>query len=139
MAELIFVILTVLYSLVSAKVDEWITISTLGFLGQTPVMFLERPRLYYVVRSALFIVAVAVSFATTFARWYICLAILAGVWLGAGCVGRRKAFNTYRRILREMMEQADSPEQRAEYEAASKRNDQELLQRVQMHRGYRCR
>lgn len=136
MFEIVLIVLVVLYALVSAKVDEWITISALGFKTETPLMFLQKPRLYDVVRSVLFLGAIAASFGMSTIPWYIGLGILALVWLGAGWVGRRKAFNNYRKVLREMVEHAETPKEKAEYEAASRKTDQELMDMVQMSMKY---
>lgn len=134
MFEIVFFVLLLLYSVVSAKVDEWITVSALGFKMETPRFFLERPRLYGIVRSILFLGAAATIFAMTIIPWFIGLGLLGAVWLGAGWIGRKKAFSTYRKILRTMMEFEDNtPEQRAEYEAQSKKTDQELMDLVQSY------
>lgn len=132
MAEFIFLVLTILFSVVSAKVDEWITISALGFKSETPPMFLRWEGVYIVGRLILWLLAAAVSFAMTFIPWYTGLVILVIAWLGAGRVGKKKGFNAYRRILREMMESADTPEQKAEYETESKKSDQDLVRIVKL-------
>ena len=136
MLEGAFVVLVVLYALVSIKVDEWITISALGFKSETPMMFLQKPRFYDVVRSALFLCAVASSFGMVAVPWYVGLIVLAVAWLAAGSVGRKKAFAKYRQILREMMASADTPDERTEYEAASQKTDQELMDMVQTSMKY---
>ena len=131
MFEGALVVLAVLYGLVSVKVDEWITISALGFKSETPMMFLQKPRFYDVARSALFLCAVASSFGMVAIPWYVGLIVLAVVWLTAGSVGRKKAFAKYRQILREMITSSETPDERAEYEAASQKTDQELMDMVQ--------
>jgi hypothetical protein len=130
MFEGTFFILAVLYTLVSVKVDEWITISSLGFKSETPMKFLQKPRFYDVVRSALFLAAIATSFGMVDIPWYIGLVILAVLWFAAGSIGRKKAFNKYRQILREMMACAETPEEQAEYEKASNKTNQELMEMV---------
>ena len=130
MFEGALVVLTVLYTLVSVKVDEWITISALGFKSETPVMFLQNPRFYDVVRSALFLGAIAASFGMVVVPWYVGLIALAVVWLAAGSIGRKKAFSNYRQILQEMIASAETPDERASYEASSQKTDQELMDMV---------
>lgn len=130
MFEGAFFILTLLYTLLSVKVDEWITISALGFKSETPMKFLQKPRLYDVVRSALFLAAMATVFCMVTFPWYVGIVILAVLWLAAGSIGRKKAFNKYRQILREMMVSAETSEEQAEYEKASKKTDQELMEMV---------
>ena len=134
MFDVIFFLLVLLYIVVSIKVEEWITISAIGFKIETPEMFLKHPRAYDVVRSALFIGAIAAFFAM-YTR-YVGGITLAVAWLGAGWIGRKKAFNNYRRILREMMDTAENDQERAEYEAASKKTDEELMNIVQMSMKY---
>ena len=134
MYDVIFFVLISLYIVVSIKVDEWITISALGFRMETPEMFLKHPRAYDIVRSALFLCAVAMFFAMS--TRYVGGVTLALAWLGAGWIGRKKALNSYRRILGEMMDSAENDKEKAEYEAASKKTNQELMDMVQMSMKY---
>ena len=133
MYDVIFFVLISLYIIVSIKVDEWITISALGFKMETPEMFLMNPRVYDIVRSALFLCAVAAFFAMSIKHVGVILVL---AWLGAGWIGRKKAFKNYRRILGEMMDSAENDTERAEYEAASKKTDNELMDMVQMSMKY---
>jgi hypothetical protein len=132
--EIVFFVLLVLYSVVSAKGDEWITISALGFKTATPQFFLEKPRLYGLCRFVLFLGAAASVFWFTSAPWFIGLVLLGAASLGAALVGRKKAFATYRNTLRMMMEIEDNtPEQRAQYEAQAQKTDQELMDLVRSY------
>lgn len=131
MFEAILIVLVLLYAIVSAKVDEWITISALGFKSETPMMFLQNPRIYDVVRSVLFLGATASSFGMKDLPWYVGLIALAVIWLVAGSIGRKKAFAKYRQVLREMIDFAETPEEKEEYEAASRKTDEELMNMVQ--------
>jgi len=54
MTEFLFVILTVVYAVVAIKVDQWSTISYLGFKTETPQLFLSNPSLYHRTRILLF-------------------------------------------------------------------------------------
>ena len=132
MYDVLFFTLVVLYAIVSVKVDEWITISALGFKLETPLYFLSKPRYYDIVRSALFLVAILASFGLSAIPWFSGFFILAIIWLGASWIGRRKAVNNYRRILREMMDNAENAEEKAEYEMRSKQTDRELMDIVQL-------
>lgn len=131
MFEILVVVLAFLYAIVSAKVDEWITISALGFKSETPMMFLQNPRIYDVVRSILFLGAAASCFGMEAIPWYAGLIALAIIWLIAGSIGRKKAYAKYRQVLREMIEFAETPEEKEEYEAASRKTDEELMDMVQ--------
>ena len=136
MFELIFIVFTVLYALVSVKVDGWITISALGFKSETPMMFIQNPKIYDFVRSILFLGALAISFVTPDMPWITGVIILVVVWLAAGSIGRKKAFSVYRRILREMMAAADTDSDRVEYKEASQKTDQELADMVESSMKY---
>jgi len=131
MAEFIFLVFVVLYLVVSSKVDEWITISALGFKSATPMLFLQKPRVYDIIRSILFLIAVAMCFVMTSIPWYVGLIILAVVWFWAGSIGRKNAFKSYRRSCLEMIEFAETPEQKAGYEKMANKSDQELLEMAQ--------
>ncbi len=132
MAEFFFVLLALLYTVVSVKIDEWITISALGFKSETPLMFLKWPRLYDVVRFALLLLAVMVALAMEELPWYMGLVVLGAAWLGAGWIGRKKAFKNYRQILQQMMHSAEAPDEKHQYEAESKKTDEELMRIVQV-------
>jgi hypothetical protein len=136
MFEGIFIILTALYALVSVKVDGWITISALGFKSETPMMFIQNPKIYDFVRSILFLGALAISFVTPNMSWITGVISLAVVWLAAGSIGRKKAFAVYRRILREMMAAADTDSDRVEYKEASQKTDHELADMVESSMKY---
>jgi len=136
MFEGIFIIFTMLYTLVSVKVDEWITISALGFKSATPMMFMQNPKIYDFVRSILFFGALAVSFMTPDMPWITGVIILVIVWLAAGSIGRKKAFSVYRRILREMMATADTDSERVKYKEYSQKTDQELADMVETSMKY---
>ena len=130
MFEMLALITLLLYGLLSAKVDEWITISVLGFRSETPRLFLESPKSYDIARSVLFIITLVSSFGMTSVPWYVGLATLVIVWLLAGSVGRKKAYSNYRNILREMIPLADTPEQRKQYEDGAVLSDRELMEIV---------
>ena len=136
MIEGIFIVFTILYALVSVKIDGWITISALGFKSETPMMFIENPMIYDVVRSILFLRALAISFMTPDMPWVIAVIILVIVWLAAGSIGRKKAFSVYRRILRDMTSAADTDSDRAGYKEYSQKTDQELAEMVETSMKY---
>jgi hypothetical protein len=137
MFDVIFFVLVSLYMFVTVKVMEWQTLLVLGLKFDTPEIFLKHRRACDVAGPALFLCVIASLFAMTIVPWYVgigifCVALLCAVW-----VGRRKAFNIYRRGYHEMMDSAENDEERAEYEAETKRTDQELSDRVQRRRKYR--
>lgn len=150
MADASFLVLVAIYALVAIKVDQWSTISRLGFKSYTPFFFLRNPRAYHVTRIVLFVAAVMTLLFTTAIRWYVGGIVLAVAWLGAFWIGRKLAFNTYRQIHREMIayEEAlkvadpseyaqiiagENPiERRAELEQAASRTDRELLELIEL-------
>ena len=125
----IFIVLIILYSLVAIKVDEWISISALGFKTETPQLFLINPGRYSFIRSILFLGALATSFFLPI-RLSICFIFLYIVWLGAHWVGRKLAIKTYRRVLNEMASEESDPKQKSEFELASRKSDKELINEI---------
>ena len=136
MYEFAFLVITVGYGRISVLVDSWLTISALGFKSETPLMFLQNPRFFGFMRSVLFVGAIALSFGFTNIPWYFGLIVLVVIWLIAGSLGRKKAYSLYRRILKEMMETAETDEERAEYEAASVKTNEELADMVETSMKY---
>ena len=130
MFDLLFVALLVLYLWFGAKVDEWTTISILGFKLETPQGFLEHSRAYSRIRSALFLLAIASVYGLQYFSWYIGVAGLFGAWFATTWLGQRMAFNTYRRRWREGLKDADSESDRAFAEAESQKTNAELREHV---------
>lgn len=145
----LFVALVLAYAIVAIKVDQWFTISCLGFKSETPQLFLTNPKLYQGVRILLFAAAVVTLFYARNIPWYLGAAVLAVVWLGAFWIGRILAFADFRRIHREMMEYDENlknsdPEEYArqvaeggpasrlaDLEQGARISNQELYERVQ--------
>lgn len=133
MAEIIFLVFATTYSVVASKVSEWITLRGLGQEGQVPLFFLRKPGIYAVVSQGIFLIALVASFMTTYIPWYLCLGVLAVLWITTGWIGRKKAFGYRRRTLRKMVELDYTPEQKADLEAALRMTDLELLNIVKLH------
>ncbi|MEI7678346.1 MAG: hypothetical protein WCK07_03025 [Betaproteobacteria bacterium] len=151
MTEFLFVILTVVYAVVAIKVDQWSTISYLGFKTETPQLFLSNPSLYHRTRILLFSATVAALFLAHAIPWYLGAAGLAGVWLGAFWIGRSLGLSDFRRIHREMIEydndlKVSDPDEYArqvaedgqasrlaELEKGARITNQELLERIERH------
>lgn len=149
MDDELFWILTAAYAVVAIKVDQWFTISRLGFKTETPQLFLTNPKAYHWVRMLLLAASVAALFFSSTVLWYWGAAVLGALWLGAFWIGRKMAFRAYRRIHREMSEYeeslkgSDSSEyegvvsgedpatRRAELEKGAHMTDQELVERVE--------
>jgi hypothetical protein len=136
MYEFAFLVITVGYGRISVLIDTWVTISALGFKSETPLIFLQNPRFFGFMRSVLFLGAIALSFGFTEVQWYFGLIVLFVIWLIAGSIGRKKAYSLYRHILKEMMDTAESAEERAEYKAASVKTNEELADMVETSMKY---
>ena len=137
MFECIFVISLTIYTIIAIKVNQWITISALGFPSETPEVFLRNPNAYNLVMSIFFLLALGSMFLAHAFPWYIGLFALLIIWLGAGWIGRKKAFKDYRRTLCEMIEHAESDEEKSDYEKAMNKTHKELIDRVQLFMKYR--
>lgn len=135
--ECIFVIFLMIYTIIAIKVKQWITISSLGFPTETPEYFLRYPMVYILVRSIFFLFALCSMFLTHAFPWYFGLIVLLIVLICAGWLGRKRAFKNYRRTLIEMIEHAESEEEKSEYEKAMNKNDKELMDRMKLLTKYR--
>ena len=156
MAVALLFVLVFLYAFVAIKVDQWQTISILGFKSETPELFLRSPRAFHTVRILLFLCALAASYLAKGLAGYISFVALAATWLGAFWIGRKLAFNSYRKIYREMIEydeqtKASDPAEyarmtegedprvrRADLEAGTRISDTELIAKVEknLKRGF---
>lgn len=149
MSETLFFTLAALYAVVAIKVDQWYTISSLGFKLETPELFLSHPKFYHRTRMLLFAAAVAVLFFTHTIQWYLGVVGLAGIWLGAFWIGRNLGFADFRRVHREIIEDdknlkisdpaeyartvaVEDPALRlAELERGARTTNRELIDRIQ--------
>jgi hypothetical protein len=154
MADVLFVVLAVVYAVVAIMVDRWFTISCLGFKSETPQGFLEYPRRYHGTRKLLFVAATVTLFFVHIVPWYVGAAVLAAVWFSAFWIGRNLGFADFRRIHREMIEddaslkvndpveyserygKEDPLVRRAELEKGAHISNQELIERVQRRLKY---
>ena len=117
---------TIIYILIAIKIDQWITISALCFKSETPVAFLRNPGIYNVVRSVILVAAASSALLLNIFPWYIGLLVLLIIWLGASWVGRRLAFERYRCIMSEMVNCAETEDEKLEYLKEARRSNQEL-------------
>src|SRR5215467_2534263 len=101
MFDFAFAGLAAAYLWFGSKVDQWVTISMLGFKLEVPQGFLEHPRTYDAIRFVLLAAAAACLFVTSFVPWYVGVAILAGAWFATTWIGQRRAFTVYRAVWQE--------------------------------------
>ena len=130
MNDVLFVGLTLTYFWFGAKVDEWITIAALGFKMETPQLFLERPRNYDVIRTALFIAACVSLYWAKSISWYVGAIVLGAAWFGTTWLGQRNAFTLYRGICREFVQDNPTSEDKAYWETQAEKSNADL--RVQL-------
>ncbi len=131
MFEIIFIILLFIYIASSSKIDEWITIIKLGFKTNAPINFLNNSIPYDIFRSAVFIALIATSFFMETVPWYLGVGTLFLAWLGAGWVGRKNAYNTYRKNFEDLLNLEDNTEEEERrFRREAKKTDEELADMV---------
>lgn len=134
MSDFIFLLLFFLFLLVQVKLEQWSTISTLGFKSHTPEGFLRHPeiyvRVYFVILFAFFVS----SLITVAIPVYISLPIVLFAWLSAFAYGKKKGFDDFRAIHHNMLlygnryrEIPYTKEELSEIDAASNMSNKELL------------
>jgi hypothetical protein len=125
MAEAAFITLLMLYLVVGAKIDQWITISLLGFTTETPLKFHESPRLYDLVRIIILVAAATTLFGVSF-PWYLGAAALGISWFATTWIGQTLAFNKFRQVCQDLADTADSAEERTSALAEARKSNSEL-------------
>ena len=110
MYDLLFLVLVLIYFLFSLKLEEWLTISRLGFLSETPEGFIKNPRAYFYIAYSILIVAVIVSIRTTVFPWYVSLGIIIFCFFASGIKGRIKAIKLYKEIISDLLKTEKDPE-----------------------------
>lgn len=130
MIDILFIIFVLIYFWFSIKVENWITIYHLGFKTETPLLFLKNQKIYDAIRVTLFITCLILTFYANFIPWVICLFIIAIVWILSGKIGRGKAFNKYREILKDLAEHEEDEKQKSEYLIESNQTNDILQDKV---------
>ena len=129
--DALFVGLTLVYLLFGAKVDEWITISGLGFKMETSQGFLDHPKIYDLIRTMLFIAACACLLDTKWIPSYAGAIILVAAWLTTTWLGQRRAFTTFRKMCKEGAQRESLADHKAFFETMAQKSNAEL--RDQLH------
>lgn len=125
MFDLFFLVFLSLYLVVGIKIDQWTTISLLGFKLQTPLLFLTNPRFYNLVQWLIFAATAACIFGATFA-WYFGAGALLVAWFTTTWVGQRLAFNRFRAVCLEVADHAETEEDRASALESARKSNTEL-------------
>ena len=130
MIDIIFIIFALIYFWFSIKVENWTTIYHLGFRTETPPLFLKNQKIYDAIRIILFLTCLILTFYTNIIPWFICLLVIAIIWVLSGKFGRNRAFNKYREILKDLAESEVDINQKTEYLEASKKSNDVLQNEV---------
>ena len=130
MIDILFIVFVLIYFWFSIKVDNWITIYNLGFKTETPLLFLRNQKIYDAIRVILFLTCLILTFYTIVIPWLICISVIAIIWILSGKIGRNKAFNKYREILKDLAEHEEDEQQKSEYIMESKITNDLLQDRV---------
>jgi hypothetical protein len=131
MTDIAFIVFLLLYLVVGIRVDQWITISLLGFKMATPLQFLKNPRVYDYARIAVFVVATATLLNVSF-PWYFGAGALAAAWFITTWIGQRLAFNEYRRICQHLADTAETTDERSSALQSARKTNSELRDMAMM-------
>jgi hypothetical protein len=135
MIDLTFLVFLSLYLLVGIKIDQWITISLLGFKSETPELFMTNPRIYDVVRRLIFAATAACLLGVSFA-WYFGAGALLVAWLTTTWIGSRLAFNTFRAVCLDVAEHAKTEEDRTSALESARKSNAELRDKAMLMNKY---
>lgn len=142
MYDLLYFLLVIVFFLVQLKVTQWEVISTLGFKGATPVLFIKRPLPYYISVILLLAVVAALSFTTKIIPWYAGLIILFLTQHTAVLLGRRFAFKNFRDLHKYLIKNAnkrETPYSQEEFNDllnGSRLSHNELIERLNVVKKY---
>lgn len=136
MSASLFLVLLLIYAIVAVKVEEWTTIFLLGFRIETPQGFLARPGIYIFLRRALFVSAILAAITTSAFPWYVGFLALVAIACIAILIGRKLAYNNFRRVHRFLAEDETDPKELAAIEAGARLTDKELKARLVLAKKY---
>jgi len=130
-----FIIFTLIFILLGKKVTAWTTIARLGFLSETPEMYLKHPLVYHYVPVLLFILAlisiIFVKNTIVLISGILFLLIAASI---VAVTGRSLGIKRYRDILQEMLvddEEMDEGQRKNLQEQLAKK-DAELMNEIKI-------
>jgi len=126
MIDILFMILISAYLWFSIKIENWMTITYLGFPEETPLLYLKHSRIYTFIRALIFVLSIILSFFMTFIPWILCFLIVALFWVLSGKIGRDKAFNTYREIFTEAAITEENSDKKNDFIKESKKSNHEI-------------
>ena len=128
MGYVIIILIGYIFMLIVGKVREWKIISSLGFQTSVPPLFLSNEKFYHL--TCVFI-AILIPIIALFVDDILHgLVIVIVAWLIGRNSGKNKAFLTYRTIMKEGMEFAETDEDRKTAEQLMNQTDKELKQRL---------
>ena len=134
MGYAIIVVLGFVYLSYVSKVSEWSIISALGFKTSAPQYFLTHENIYHyigwliaalIIISSFFIADLITGFITVIVAWLL-----------GNNSGKTSAFSSYRRTMKEMVEIAESEEERKTYEDEMNKTDAELKQKLKHYKSF---
>ena len=99
MYETLLTIVIITYFIVSKKIDEWTTISALGFRTETPPLFMSNESLYHGLRIILFLMCLFLSY--QIGEIIIGSVVTIAIWFFSTLIGQKSAFKSYREIMGE--------------------------------------
>jgi hypothetical protein len=128
MGYTIIIVFGFVYLSYVSKVSEWSIISALGFKTSAPEYFLNHENIYHYI--GLFIAASIVISSFFLADFFTGFSAVIVAWLLGKNSGKTSAFSTYRMAMKEMMEIAESEDERKTYEIEMNKTNTELKQKV---------
>jgi hypothetical protein len=132
MNELTLYTFLLLHSLVTVKFKQWNILSVLGFKEEAPAFLNKNPKVYTFLGSLLFMIAIGASLGLVALQWYRLSVVPPAAWAMAGWTGRKLAFMKYRRILKDMIANAETKQKKELYQAASDITDQEIMDIIKL-------
>lgn len=139
-----FLLLLALYTIVAAKVTQWMALTILGQRLLTPQLYLTHAWLYQAIRFVVLIVAIVDAVVSQNIPWYYSVVLVLIAWVASIMLGRRWAFEAIRksskqylhyedglrvadpRAFREMTEESDYAASRAHAEKFANISNREL-------------
>ena len=128
MGYAIIILIGYIFMLIVAKIREWKVISSLGFQTSAPEMFLTNEKFYHFTCLIIAILILIISFFVDDVLHGLVIVIVA--WLLGRNSGKNKAFLSYRTIMKEAMDFAETDEERKAAEDLMNQTDAELKQKM---------
>jgi hypothetical protein len=113
--DILFCTALIVFAFSNTKIEAWGVIGNLGLKSELPEAFLRNPKMYVNLQYGMLAILIIIGFFTHYIPWYVAIIVTFVVSNATYWLGMKSAFKKYRKILKEMLEYAETDEEKETY------------------------